>query len=203
MTLCSEYKLFKRKGFKVLTLYNDRANKSNIITAIRKMRNTSKDKSSILFYFSGHGDGITLKNGDREGYIIPYAFKSELYVPNKLDSMYYDDHAISIRSLVRNAMESKDKPIALLLDSCFSGLAIKAYDTKSVNILTAGTDQKVSDGKRHSPFAKALIQKLEQTDEEDLTFFNLAHYVSTEVRINTKNQQIPQFKTNRRKLFYF
>ena len=188
-------RLLKSKGFRVLSLYNEDATKSNIVDAIRKIRRFSKDRGSVLFYFSGHGDGLTLKNGVREGYILPYDFNSGLDKP-ELDLMYYDEYAISIRSLVKHTMDAKAKYIGLVLDSCFSGLAMNAYPLANrVNILTAGKDQPVSDGSEHSPFTKSINQKLEENPQKcSLTFIKLAEYVSQNVKKETANKQEPQYK---------
>jgi len=106
----------------------------------------------------------------------------------------------------------KSKHIALLLDSCFSGLALKRsiaqvkemnfdyyndlLSRKSINILTAGDDQPVSD---ISPFTKAIIEGLynKGLDINDrdgyVTFTELAAYVKDKVEKSTNRRQRPQF----------
>jgi WD40 repeat protein len=125
-------KLLKEKGFSTLELYNENASKQRILDAIREIKRTSNKEDSTLFYFAGHGDGVSGHNGVREGYILPYDFHSDLHNAN-IDVMYYDKSAISISSLVKYTRDTKAKHIGIVLDSCFSGLAMESkYATKSI-----------------------------------------------------------------------
>jgi len=124
--------LLKQKGFSTLELYNENATKQRILDAIREIKRTSNKDDATLFYFAGHGDGVTGYNGVREGYILPYDFSSDLHNAN-VDVMYYDKSAISIASLVKYTRDTKAKHIGIMLDSCFSGLAMESkYATKSI-----------------------------------------------------------------------
>jgi len=109
----------------------------------------------------------------------------------------------------------KSKHVALLLDSCFSGLAMDRalpfagpvevdyyndlLERKAINILTAGDDQPVSDGTGHSPFARALLEGLGRRgiDLHDrdgyATFDQLCIYVKEKVEKATGRKQRPQF----------
>ena len=70
----------------------------------------------------------------------------------------------------------------------------------SINILTAGDDQPVSDGSEHSPFTQALLYALEKgnVDMEDgdgyATFSELALYVKKKVEKMTERRQRPQYE---------
>ncbi len=244
--------LLRAKGFSVIELYNENATKERILDALKKIKQTSTNQDATLFYFAGHGDGVSGNNGVREGYILPYDFNSDLNNPNP-DVMYYDKSAISISSLVMYTRDTKAKHIGIILDSCFSGLAMDSkyatkaissssakeldsveYDNttrsvrikpvsstvvsnnsnsensssgaknifqallskKSINILTAGDDQPVSDGSNHSPFTQALLKALEKDNSNGgyIRFTTLADYIKKYVESKTGNRQKPQYK---------
>ena len=238
--------ILRKKGFSVIELYNENATKDRILDALKKIKQLSTAQDSSLFYFAGHGDGVSGENNVREGYILPFDFASELNTPT-LDVMYYDKSALSISSLVMYSRDTKAKHIGIILDSCFSGLAMDSkyatkslassknldtieFDTKtrsvrikplkiessptsnkenevenlfkellskkSINILTAGDDQPVSDGSHHSPFTTALLDVLSSNiNQEGFVRFNtLANYIKTYVEKQTKKQQRPQYK---------
>ncbi len=240
--------LLRKRGFEVIELYNENATKERILDALKKIKQTSTSQDATLFYFAGHGDGVSGHNGVREGYILPYDFNADLNNPNA-DVMYYDKSAISISSLVMYTRDTKAKHIGIILDSCFSGLAMDSkyakksissssakeldrveYDTKtrsvrirptkesvvtngsssssssnifkdllnkkSINILTAGDDQPVSDGSKHSPFTQALLKALGEdgTKKGYIRFTTLADYIRKYVEEKTGDRQKPQYK---------
>ena len=235
-------KTLRKKGFSVIELYNDNATKDRILDALKEVKQHAISKDSTLFYFAGHGDGVSGHHGVREGYILPYEFNSELNNPNP-DVMYYDKSAISISSLIMYARDTKAKHIGIILDSCFSGLAMESkyakkslsssdvksidqvtYDAptrsvrikpatvnnsstnlyqdllnkKSINILTAGKDQPVSDGSNHSPFTQGLLTALSTNSNQSgyIRFTTLAEYIKRYVEEKTNNKQIPQYKND-------
>lgn len=236
--------ILRKKGFSVIELYNENATKDRMLDALKKIKQISTSEDATLFYFAGHGDGVSGHKNVREGYILPYDFNSDLNNPNT-DVMYYDKSALSISSLVMYSRDTKAKHIGIILDSCFSGLAMDSkytnkslistakidsveYDTKtravrikpskieettnsnseanklfrellskkSINILTAGDDQPVSDGSGHSPFTQALIESLGSSMNKDgyIRFTTLADYIKKYVESKTKQQQKPQYK---------
>ena len=244
-------KILRKRGFEVIELYNENATKERILDALKKIKQTSTSQDATLFYFAGHGDGVSGHNGVREGYILPYDFNADLNNPNA-DVMYYDKSAISISSLVMYTRDTKAKHIGIILDSCFSGLAMDSkyakksipsssakeldsveYDAKtrsvrirptkesvvatnnassnsnssssifrdllnkkSINILTAGDDQPVSDGSNHSPFTQALLKALGEdgTKKGYIRFTTLADYIRKYVESKTNDRQKPQYK---------
>ncbi len=124
--------LLRKKGFSVIELYNENATKERILDALKKLKQLSTSQDATLFYFAGHGDGVSGHNNVREGYILPYDFNSDLNSPNT-DVMYYDKSALSISSLVMYSRDTKAKHIGIILDSCFSGLAMESkYAKKSL-----------------------------------------------------------------------
>jgi WD40 repeat protein len=236
-------KVLRDKGFSVIELYNENATKERILDALKELKQHAISNDSTLFYFAGHGDGVSGNNNVREGYILPYEFNSELNNPNP-DVMYYDKSAISISSLIMYARDTKAKHIGIILDSCFSGLAMESkyakkslsgsdstsidqvtYDAptrsvrikpatvnnnstnniyqdllnkKSINILTAGDDQPVSDGSNHSPFTQGLLTALSSNGNQSgyIRFTTLAEYIKRYVKEKTNNKQTPQYKND-------
>jgi len=143
-------KLLRKKGFKVIELYNENATKEKILDALKRVKELATRDDATLFYFAGHGEGVSGYNGVREGYILPYDFNSDLNNPNA-DVMYYDKSAISIGSLVMYARDTKAKHIGLILDSCFSGLAMDSkYAQKSLDSSTKSLDEVNYDYKTRS-----------------------------------------------------
>ena len=227
----------RKKGFSVIELYNENATKDRILDALKEVKQHAISKDSTLFYFAGHGDGVSGNHGVREGYILPYEFNSDLNNPNP-DVMYYDKSAISISSLIMYARDTKAKHIGIILDSCFSGLAMESkyakkslasnnqeidevifdaptrsirikptatastfyqslLDKKSINILTAGDDQPVSDGTNHSPFTQGLLTALDSNSNSGyIRFTTLAEYIKRYVKEKTKDKQTPQYKND-------
>lgn len=199
-------------GFIVSELYNDKATRQNILNAYSSIHEKSKESDSFLFYFAGHGQGITINSQEKLGYLIPYDADVSL---GELNLIQYDNCAINLNQLNHYAKNMKAKHVALLLDSCFSGLAMtrsvpKAAQSdheyyedllsrKAINILTAGDDQPVSDGTEHSPFTRAIINAIGKKgiDLHDrdgyATFNHLAIYVKEKVEKDTARKQRPQF----------
>ena len=234
-------KTLREKGFSVIELYNENASKDRILDALKEVKQHAISRDSTLFYFAGHGDGVSGHHNVREGYILPYEFNSDLNKPNP-DVMYYDKSAISISSLIMYARDTKAKHIGIILDSCFSGLAMESkyakkslassdansidqitYDSvmrsvkikpatvkssnsnfyqnlltkKSINILTAGDDQPVSDGTNHSPFTQGLLTALNSNSNSGyIRFTTLAEYIKRYVKEKTRDKQTPQYKND-------
>jgi ankyrin repeat protein len=209
-------KLFRDLGYDVTLLLGSDATEERILDEMEKAEvdiDTS-ESNSFIFYYAGHGQGITIeKTGARHGYILPY--NSTVSLSNPTYSSYAKSNAISIDRLQNTASEMPQNHVALLLDSCFSGLATQLrgnerkivrgnehyknlLNKKSSFVLTAGDDEPVSDGSdNHSPFAQGVINALEDrmADEDGdgfATFTDLALYVKNYVQRVTKYEQKPQ-----------
>ncbi len=70
-------------------MYNESATRDTILDALKRVKLLAKSGDATLFYFAGHGEGVSGYNGVREGYILPYDFNSDLNIPNR-DVLYYD-----------------------------------------------------------------------------------------------------------------
>jgi uncharacterized protein len=204
--------ILKNMGFNVTELYDSEATKTAILSSFRNIQRYSKYNDSFIFYFAGHGQGITLENKEQIGYIIPYDANISL---RHSDLMEYETEAIKLNEIKLYCKNMRTKHVALLLDSCFSGLAMKRslpktnkmdfeyyndlLSRKAINILTAGDDQPVSDGTDHSPFTRAILNglgkgNLDLYDRDGYaTFSELAVYVKGKVEKATYRRQRPQF----------
>ncbi len=67
-------RVLKDRGFKVIELYNESATRDTILDALKRVKLLAKSGDATLFYFAGHGEGVSGYNGVREGYILPYDF---------------------------------------------------------------------------------------------------------------------------------
>jgi uncharacterized caspase-like protein len=199
-------------GFEVFEMYNAQASRDSIIQRLKYIRQVSDVNDSFLLYFAGHGQGLKLQSGKEVGYVIPYDAKIDLTSKSVID---FDESAIALEYIKKILEDMKPKHISLLLDSCFSGLAMKRsipdtsnldfdyykdiLNRRAINILTAGDDQPVSDGTGHSPFTKAILQGLRDkgADIHDrdgyVTFGQIAVYVKDKVGKATNRRQRPQF----------
>ena len=204
--------MFRKLDFEVIELYNEQATRSMMIKGFSKIKKQAQKKDSFVFYFAGHGQGLRLETGGKVGYIIPYDAQVSLL---QTDVINFESQALNLSLLRLYAKDMRAKHIALLLDSCFSGLAMKRgvavmadgntsyyndlLSRKAINILTAGDDQPVSDGSGHSPFTKAILNGIGRggIDLQDRdgygTFNQLAVYVKEKVEKATLRRQRPQF----------
>ena len=91
-------KIFIKLGYQVVELYNEQATRENIIYNFSRIRKKSEANDSFVFYFAGHGQGLTIGSKDKAGYIIPYDAQ-----PNLLenDIFVYDEEAIALDLLRR------------------------------------------------------------------------------------------------------
>ncbi len=152
----------------------------------KELRSKVTKNDRLLIYYSGHG-----YNEDELGYWIPVAAaKDEIgdYISNA-----------EVRELIK-AIDAKH--ILLISDSCFSASLLvrdasrdahhaiedwEKHDSRWVFISGKGV---VSDGKKgeNSPFAKAIIQQLEEVKEDALNVVRLADNVISSVRFNYEQQ---------------
>ena len=178
--------ILRKKGFSVIELYNENATKERMLDALKKIKQTSTPQDATLFYFAGHGDGVSGHKNVREGYILPYDFNSDLNNPNT-DVMYYDKSALSISSLVMYSRDTKAKHIGIILDSCFSGLAMDSkYTNKSLSA-NAKLDSVEYDEKTRSVKIKPTKVedvKVNSTSNNDSEVNNLFRTILSKKSIN-------------------
>jgi hypothetical protein len=115
-----------------------------------------------------------------------YATKSLVSTLAKdLDTIEYDTKTRSVRIKATPATANNNQTLNI-----FKELLSK----KSINILTAGDDQPVSDGSNHSPFTQAFLKALELKNKGYVRFTTLAEYIQKYVEDRTNNRQKPQYK---------
>jgi hypothetical protein len=167
-------------------LTDEEATRNNILKKFKELRTKVKSDDRLLIYYSGHG-----YTEDELGYWIPVgAQKGEIgdYISNS-----------EVRELIK-AIDAKH--ILLISDSCFSAsLLVRdasrdsggAFDDWERNhsrwVFISGKGV-VSDGKQgeNSPFAQAIIKRLEEVREEAVNVVRLADDVIENVRFNYEQQ---------------
>jgi len=204
--------LLRQMNFTVYEVYNDEATKENIMNKLKSIQKTIGREDNFLMFFAGHGQGLPLETGKRTGYILPYDADIDLASESVID---YEDEAIPLETMKKITAAMSAKHVALLLDSCFSGLVMKRslpaqynitmehyidfLNRKAIDILTAGDDQPVSDGSGHSPFTMAILEGLQNKDADVfdrdgyVTIDELYTYVKERVEKSTDARQQPQF----------
>lgn len=177
----------------ITTLFDAAATKTNIATALRRKSDAMTDRDNLVIYFSGHGYFDQLLG---EGFWIPVEGK---YEP---DTDRTGDY-LGNKRLLDYLRPCKAKHILLIVDSCFSGALLsqtkslpesdvrKLYTCKSRWALTSGRIEPVLDGSLggNSPFARNLIQCLNNNQEEYMMVSDLAQAVKHGVAQETP--QIP------------
>ncbi len=194
-------KLISKFGYEekhMHTLIDDQATHQAIMETCYDLRNTTCINDSIVFFFAGHGITIDTKD-KRKGFLVPYDGAEA-----NLSSL------ISYESLLDAIEVVKAKHIFLIMDACYSGLALQRsispstrflsdLTTRSVKqILVAGkSDQKVADsgGKnKHSIFTGALLEALDgkALDAKGiLKASSVCQYVIESVGNNPRSHQTP------------
>ena len=165
--------LQKRYGFakeRMIQLYDKKASRDEIITALESLGGAVGEKDSLLIYYAGHGE---FNKVNKRGFWIPS------------DAMKDKQSTFVSNADIKDYLESiKAKHIYTISDSCFSeslmgktrslggDRAIKElYSSKSRWILTSGGLYPVPDKAKgnHSAFAYHLLRLLEKNENQYLT----------------------------------
>ena len=179
----------KTQGYKVTTLLNEKATKTNIISVMQNdFARRVRQGDRVLVFFAGHG--YTERLGGRDwGYIVPH--------DGGADSASY----ISMEELAAQSAKMGNATHQLfVMDSCYGGLlAVRATGVKPTSpkyleeimalparqIITAGgADQLVQDGgpNGQSLFTGYLLEALREgladvNGDGYITFSELANYL--------------------------
>lgn len=183
--------LTERYGFQLVQepIFDEAANRKNIIEAINNLSNFLTAEDKIIIYFAGHG---TINPKTKKGYWIPNDAGTSIsdYVPN---------------SSIIDAIEGIDaRHILLISDSCFAGAFLnvsrnasdnhykKLDELKSRWIFSSGRQEIVSDGQPGigSPFALSLNDFLEKNRNEYFSVSELMVNVSMKTGTIAKQQPI-------------
>ena len=166
----------------VTVIKDEQATRTNIYNGLRSLIEKVGSKDNLVIYFSGHGFFDPLLN---EGYWIPKE-------ANTNSTGEYVSNTEILRLL--NAINSQHT--FLIADACFSGALFsdsrRGYTDqvekfKSRWGLASGRLETVSDGAvgSNSPFAKRVIQFLNETEKDKFAISELIQYVKIQVAEDT------------------
>ena len=185
-------KRFKFKEENIFSLYNEQATRANILSLLNdKLGNNKliKKNDRVIIFYAGHGATRQLYSGRDLGYIIPVDAKAKDFFGQSISMTSINDISEGIPA----------KHLFMIMDSCYSGLALTRSGSKADSrnfiqennkrtarqMLTAGgADQEVADGgpHGHSVFTWSLIQALEGKGDMNkdgfITASELASYIS-------------------------
>jgi ABC-type amino acid transport substrate-binding protein len=178
----------------VLTLYNKQATRRNILSELKYLSTILKEEDNLLLYYAGHG----FVDKANEGYWIP------------IETQTLETFECVSNSEIKNAVAKiKSKHTLLIVDACFSGTLFRSntasqsennfyknmIKNQSRQALSSGGVQEVVDGggDGHSVFAKYLIKKLKENNQQYLEVSEIAQYLKITVPSNTVNEQQPEF----------
>ncbi len=162
---------FKFDGKNCIELFNEDATRSAILKAFDDLAEKLTPDDNLLVYFSGHGELIERRSGDK-GYWVPADAKLNergTYVDNfQIRDFFGDLNAHHVLGIV---------------DSCFSGSLLlrdlsasakRYYNIPSRWIMTSGRKELVSDGRGdNSPFAESLLTQLKNLPKKTLSVSEL------------------------------
>jgi hypothetical protein len=159
--------VLKKRGFEVVSLYNEKATRNEIIRQIDSLARKLTNDDRVLIFFAGHGYTEIIGN-EEFGYIVPY----DGIMPANYISMD------AIREQSRKMVNAKHQ--LFIMDSCFGGLLgtrdaplpedipnyIKEVTSRRARqvLMAGGKDQVVADDGPggHSIFTAALLDALKQ-----------------------------------------
>ena len=177
----------------VVTLYNEEANRRNIIRKFDWLQREVGAKDKLLIYYSGHGHLVDMGK-NKKGFWIPTDAEKDntsQYIRNSTVREYLED----INSL----------HTLLISDSCFSGslfvrggsraeTALKELEQRKSRwaICSGRHDEQVYDGTpgTNSPFANSILDILRRNQEEKLNVAKLSDRIVELTRANYK--QLPE-----------
>ena len=171
----------------IYELYNSDASKEKLRNVLIKIKQDISENDNLVIFYAGHGDYNTDFN---EGAWIPY----DARLNNSADYLSNSTLLSYLKSL-------ESRHIFLIADACFSGSlfvsdAEIAYQEnndklKSRWALSSGNLEYVTDGTgtEHSPFAKFLVQALNDNKRDKISVSELISYVKFMVK--NASQQNP------------
>ena len=170
----------------VIEIYNEKATPENIFAGFYQLVDSIKQDDNLIIFYASHGYYDNLIN---EGYWIPYN------ATQKKTSEY-----ISNSSIINFIKAIKSRHTLLICDACFSGSLFESVTRGETEVnyknfekrqsrwaFTSGMNEEVSD---ESPFAKYLIQFLQENTKPKLLLTELADHVISSVSANSN--QMPK-----------
>jgi hypothetical protein len=194
--------LHKEYDFSIDSLYDEKATKGGIMSAINNIRNKIDSNTSVIIFYAGHG--FYDKETDL-GYIVSSDVTA---AGNFWEMICYNDIQAAMLPLSKKA-----KHILFISDACYSGALTKRgldlniqagenthnyfsklYQFKSTTALTSGSIEEVSDAGNtayNSIFTEYLIKALRENNEmlmDGIMLFDRVRKFSNQV------SQTPVFK---------
>lgn len=189
-----------KMGFdKIIEIPENKATKGGILRVLADDLPYALGQNDALFvFFAGHGDVEELKNGDKEGYILPVDAKKK----------NYRGTAISMEKIHDVIKRYKAKHILLAFDSCNSGYGAinrsaskTLYEHDAVQVITAGgkneaalEDMKAGHGIFTKSFLNALSNESLYNSDGIVIASDIGQYVKKEVSKQTDGKQNPLFR---------
>lgn len=175
----------------IYELYDADANRRNIMSGLRDMVGKLQEDDSLIIYFSGHGH-------------FDPVFKEGYWVPVDASYEVIDDY-IPYTFLQQMARAVPARHLLMIVDSCYSGaVLVRERDVikerlerdPSRWIIASGRNEVVPDSdlieEQHSPFAKQLLDLLQDYSEDGLTTLGLVDRLTENVSYNSKQTPIGQ-----------
>ena len=212
--------LQSRFGFdknNIILLTNAEATKQNIMEKFYSFANPKwvDREDCVLFYFSGHGQTVSLPRGGDVGFLIPYDAKVDL--SQEANVSEYKQFCIGMNELNETAKLIPAKHIIFIVDACYSGLAIestrslrsdipgylsKVAKSPTQHIIAAGMQGEESQERAelgHGVFTYKLLEGLENevadmNNDGVITGTELSAYLSESVRSKSNGKQNPQWR---------
>ncbi len=187
--------------FKAIIPYNirnDKAVKSNIITALEDVRKKSLEQDMVVFYYAGHGVMSGEGADAKEFYIVPTDV-TQLYGRDDM----LKNKAIAASSLKEYAQSINAQKQIFILDACQSAGALESVTERGVAeekaiaqlarstgtfwITSTGSNQFASEFEKlgHGIFTYSLIEgldgKADANNDKKLTIRELSTYIENKV----------------------
>ncbi|MFT7085966.1 MAG: hypothetical protein ACJAV5_001688 [Vicingaceae bacterium] len=186
---------YKFNNFK--TLYNEKANRTNIISSLEWLVENVKPDDNVFIYYSGHGE---FKKSLNKGYWVPFGattLSTSQYISNS-----------DIQTFIKGIQSNHT---LLVADACFSGdifrgntMSVpfenspkyykKVHSLKSRQAMTSGGLEPVMDGGQegHSVFAYYLLKALKENNSEMMDASQV--FGKLKIPVYNNSDQSPDFK---------
>ena len=190
--------VLEKQGFKVITLLNDQATKSEIMRYLTEVIPPQLSQGDrFVFYFGGPGLTQNTDSG-HAAYLIPADAKKT----GDADLWWTYISIRDLRDLMKDRYESKHTLV--IVDACISGLmtdesermpgenAVEALKNKGQMILAAGVEEdRDAEGRFAPALVKGMSGRADFSGDGFVTFRELADYVKND--IGSRSRQMPHY----------
>ncbi len=180
------------------TIRNDKAIKSNILSALDEVKKKSLEQDMLMVYYAGHGVMSGESDNEKEFFVVP-SDVTQLYGRDDM----LKDKAISASSLKGYAQSINAQKQVFILDACQSAGALESVTDRGVAeekaiaqlarstgtfwITSTGSNQFASEFEKlgHGIFTYSLIEgingKADTNNDKKLTIRELSTYIENKV----------------------